>query len=354
MAVARAEIGTSLADDTQALEAGLTARSTDALIRKAQEHRMVIPILRYATSLQPSNTFYAQAFKRRIHNNLSRVFAIQELYAACQRANIPILFYKGPALAIQLYGGIEKRDFGDIDCLIHVHDLPRIATVLAQLGYESETTWQNNAARAQFMRKRNEISFSKTGIQGKSSIDLHWRLTNPLYGIPLTTEEIFKVHAGALALTPKLEIPTFRMAALPVLLAIHHGGNDLWNKLRHLLDWGKLLMHPTAEIDWEASLRQAQALDVEFLLLISVALTHEVLGAPIPVPLQAGAATPRVQRWVRKRRLVLEHPDNLKADHWQYKLWFRWVTSRHWSTKKQLIIRALTVSGDNLRSRFIR
>lgn len=352
-AIAKAEVGTLPVSERPALAEALSVRPARAVLDKARQHRMVMPTLGYGAWAVQEHPTYARALKSRIRDNLSRVFAIQGLYTACRAAAIPILFYKGPALAIQLYGGIDKRDFGDIDCLVHAPDLPRIVAVLQELGYQCERPMETAVEWARFMQKRNEISFSKAGIQGKSSIDLHWRVTNPLYAIPLTTAAIFKAHTEEVALTPQLRIPTFQMAYLPILLAIHHGGNDLWNKLRHLLDWGKLLTHPTADIDWAASLREAQRLDVELLLLTSVSLTHAVLGAPIPAALEAATRAPRVQRLVRKRLATLHRPDNLSADPWQYKLWFRWQTARRWRTRRQFLRRAISVQWQNLQHRLV-
>ena len=70
---------------------------------------------------------------------LNTLFFTQELLKLLQlfeAHQIPVLPYKGPALAQALYSNLSLRSFCDLDLLIHPQDLIRVKPLLVAEGYE--------------------------------------------------------------------------------------------------------------------------------------------------------------------------------------------------------------------------
>ena len=51
---------------------------------------------------------------------------------------VRVLFFKGVALGLELYGDAAARAGGDIDCMVETEAVPEALDCLAELGYEPE------------------------------------------------------------------------------------------------------------------------------------------------------------------------------------------------------------------------
>ncbi len=86
--------------------------------------------------------------------NMHRMEALQNLYLeselqhilhAFREAKIPLMLFKGPALAYTIYPQTHLRTYHDIDALIHADDIPRAQELLVQMGYSFYDEFRVNA-----------------------------------------------------------------------------------------------------------------------------------------------------------------------------------------------------------------
>lgn len=98
------------------------------------------------------------------------VQGLKELASALEGRHEFILL-KGPYHAMRFFGGINRREFADLDILIRRRDLGSVERVLADCGYARKSKVVLN--RALTARFTHALDFAKPG----SAVDLHWSLS---------------------------------------------------------------------------------------------------------------------------------------------------------------------------------
>ena len=69
---------------------------------------------------------------------LTHTMECKRLERHLRNRGVSVLFLKGIALGLQLYGDAAARAGGDIDCLVEARAVPEALEILAALGYEPE------------------------------------------------------------------------------------------------------------------------------------------------------------------------------------------------------------------------
>ncbi len=75
------------------------------------------------------------AFQRVSALNILLTHELQKLLALFADNDVRAVPYKGPALALQLYGNVALRQFSDLDILVHPRDVLRARDLLLAEGY---------------------------------------------------------------------------------------------------------------------------------------------------------------------------------------------------------------------------
>jgi hypothetical protein len=88
---------------------------------------------------------------------------------------IPAVPYKGPALAVRLYGDLSLREFSDLDIVICMRDALRARHLLIDRGYAPAKPVETGKLN-QYLRENYEMPFCRA--DGKVHLDLHWRYTS--------------------------------------------------------------------------------------------------------------------------------------------------------------------------------
>ena len=86
-----------------------------------------------------------------------------------------MLFLKGVALGLQLYGDSAARAGGDIDCLVEAPAVPDALEILAALGYEPEGYSINQIRGAWSALSVFEHEIALINPVRGVRIELHWR-----------------------------------------------------------------------------------------------------------------------------------------------------------------------------------
>lgn len=77
--------------------------------------------------------------------NLLLESELQHILHAFSEAKIPLMLFKGPALAYTIYRQKHLRTYHDIDALIHAEDIPLAHELLVGMGYKFYEEFQVNA-----------------------------------------------------------------------------------------------------------------------------------------------------------------------------------------------------------------
>jgi hypothetical protein len=194
-------------------------------------------------------------------------------------AGISAVPYKGPALAILAHGDIELRKFWDLDIIIRVRDIIRAKSLLLSLGYEwhpmeGQVTGRNEARN---FRVWHEYSFihPHTGVM----IDLHWRITPNRFPFDVDLDGLWEQLKLARLLDEDIQV--FPIEATLLFLCVHGSKDMWWKRIGWTCDIAELLTS-NPDLDWSYSFDLATRTGARRMLLLGLALAHELLQAALP------------------------------------------------------------------------
>lgn len=194
---------------------------------------------------------------------------------------VPIAAFKGPLLALSVYGDITLREFSDLDVIVQEEDLAKAEDILIACGYNAD--FVDRDYRSAFLSYQGQYAFRhpNTGI----SVDLHWKLASKGVVFPLQVAEIWsRLEAVTIA---HRSVPTLSRDDLALFL-VAHGTKEGWRSLNWLCDFAEFL-HKYQDIDWVAILDRAQRTHSLRPLLLAIVLSSALLDAPTPAALKEKA-----------------------------------------------------------------
>lgn len=210
--------------------------------------------------------------------NLMLVGELIRILRLFEQNDISAIPYKGPTLAAAVYGDFALRSAGDLDILIQRRDVPKAKEILLSMGYEP-TPWLTNvrltpAQEAAFLRFEREYNFTRrdTGV----SVELQWEVIPKYFSFSLGVESLRtrKVSIGGGAL------PTLVPEDLLLVLCVH-GAKHFFERLIWICDVAETVnVHP--EMDWDDLLTRASAAGSRRMLLLGLALAHDLLRTRLP------------------------------------------------------------------------
>lgn len=244
--------------------------------------------------------------------------AAGEVIAAFDRARVPLLLLKGPALAARLYRQDEQRGYFDVDFLVAPVDRDRAGALLVDLGYR-------NATARRGVDDLTGVIHADTWIRGNDvGVDLHTRLPGCL-ATPAAAWERLRVDSDAIDVGGH-RVAILGRSALALHLAIHaaqHGPSDL----KAIGDLRRGIERWTLE-DWRAAAAIAKELRATAALTAGLRLIDE--GAALAVEL--GLAPSALADWeVRNPHLRPRGASHLDA----------FVRARGVRSRARLVRRAL-------------
>lgn len=215
------------------------------------------------------------------HYHLQRTLSVtQELVtvaAALTDAGIPYATFKGPMLALQLYGDLALREYSDLDLIVPEREMERAEQVLAGRGYRNAQG--DRAFRQAFLRHQRQYALVREGFD--AAIDLHWDFTVDPLPFPLRPAEIWSrlafVSIGGRS------VPTLAGEELALLLA-GHGTKEGWRNLGWVCDFA-MLAERVPDLDWSRIHERARRNRTGNAILLAFAIAHLLLETPLPPPL---------------------------------------------------------------------
>jgi len=252
------------------------------LLRVANRHGLGPLLYRQlkAVSAERIPAVYAQQlaelFRRNAARNVILTGELCRLLRLFAARGLPVIPYKGPALAVYAYSGdLALRQFTDLDILVHERDLSQFREVLSAEGYWSRLH-PENSQHAAYMRLRGEQLFLQR--ESKIEIDLTWMLSPRYHSFKIDYERCWER-------LEKIEIQgteTWALAPEDLLLALCvHAGKHQWERLIWVCDVAETLA-ARPEMKWEQLVSLAEESGVRRMLWLGLLLAHEMLGASLP------------------------------------------------------------------------
>jgi hypothetical protein len=268
-----------------------------ALIRLAMRHN-VMPLL-YRSLQQvcpdsvPANIFAPLRANYEMQAALARRRAeeVVRILPLFEDRGIPIVPYKGPALAQRLFGDASLREFSDLDFLILERDVSTAKELIRSLGYEY-TLYKDTDDLAEYIRTNPDCELQFKRPDG-AILELHWRFSRRSAGVRRDPErfwqrtEIIQL-AGA-------QVPSLSLEVYFLILSMH-AAKHKWGQLKLICDLAEILAHPG--LDWTYVVREATDLGLRRMLSVSALLAEDVLDVEIPAELAQGLRIDSIARGV--------------------------------------------------------
>lgn len=183
--------------------------------------------------------------------------------------------YKGPVLAVQAYGDVALREFGDLDFILQQADMPKAHEIALGLGYRAKfpPVFDPRAAVPLVPGEYNYIDDARRLL-----VELHTELT--LRHFPVKPDlDVLAQRLVPIELVGQ-QVETFSAEdALPILCI--HGSKDFWERLLWIVDISELVQfHPG--LDWDRVLRYTEALHAQRMLYLGLALAEALFDVLLP------------------------------------------------------------------------
>jgi hypothetical protein len=242
--------------------------------------------------------FYANA----AHNALLTK-ELLKLLRLLEIHGIPALPFKGPVLAVSVYGNLALRQFGDLDILLREQDAERAREILLSNGYRRLS--QISAAHAAAFHRARKV-YELMRHDEKVLVELHWAITSWTFFFPLNPARLWD-RLETQSLDDRL-VRTLAPEDLLLILCVH-GAKHYWSKLGWICDVAELLrLHPG--LKWTVILIEARLLGGRRILCLGLFLAHVLLGASLPVEVWKEINADPVVRWLAAKvetRLFAQH-----------------------------------------------
>ena len=238
---------------------------------------------------------------------------------ALARAGVPAMPFKGPTLALLLFGHAAARSSRDLDVLIHgAHIQPALA-VLAGLGYRPDTSLTDRLLRVMERYGGQHIVFHASHVP----VEPHWTLAPHTLAFDLDPAGLW-ARSRSLPLcgmaTGMLGGTTIRVlgAADTLLMLVVHGSKEHWPSLKSVADIAAFVAaHPA--LDWPGVAASAARQGCRRALDVALLLAHLLLWSPLPWAVVDARAVALARQAAHRLRAGLPAPSApyaLCRDYW--------------------------------------
>lgn len=219
---------------------------------------------------------------------------LHRLVVSLSDRSIPFVAFKGPTLALALYGSLAGREYNDVDVIVPERRIDDAEDAIGTMGYASPQG--DRTFRRAFLASQRQYAFIRA--DDGAAIDLHWGFCGTHVPFPVAPDEIW--DDPALLSVGGREVPVLSAPNLALLLA-GHGTKENWAMLKWVSDFARLIdRHRT--LDWETLHARAQARGCGDAVLLGCAMAEELLDVAGP---QALASRIAGSDRVRKRTAAM-------------------------------------------------
>jgi hypothetical protein len=274
----RKAIDAALTDRELALDAVPDALEAHGLMPLAYRHLVARPGASVPSALADA---ISSAFRRHTARQMAFVPLLRRVLAAFEAGGIDVRPFKGPLLALRLYGHHALRQYGDLDFLVR----PEHADAALRLLHAEGIVSGDGAAPSRyryFRRTRHTRSLRdrRTGIP----VELHWGLVDRRDGLDVRMAWLME-DSEAVDLLGS-EVRAIAAERLLLVLAVQ-GATRNWERLGWLADVAQL-MRSRPGVDWELIAREAARIGFSRQLASTLMLTAGLFDTAPAEPGPAG------------------------------------------------------------------
>lgn len=224
----------------------------------------------------------AVQFQEHTQHNLFMTAKLLEIARVFSEAEIPLLPFKGPVLAMRAYGNLSLRQFVDLDILVQPKNFDEAIEQMVGRGYRavSKIPWMKR--KALFFAGRKDIGLISD--DQKARIELHWKLSGSHFALPLELNQLWErleeINLGG------VKLKTLAFADLFVYLCLH-GSRHGWERLGWICDLHELIRAEQKmgrEIDWREISVHARRHGCEKVVDLGLLLVREFFGLETDFP----------------------------------------------------------------------
>lgn len=231
-------------------------------------------------------------------SNFERLNELVRMQCLLAKNGIEAVCYKGVLLSERLFGDFITRETCDIDFLVRAADFSKIREVFLSDGYASDYYYTPEYEDV-MLRTGCEYMFYKQIGSTLIKIELHWVVINPMQDVPVKNEYFFENSVTEQMSGEHIKRLNIESELLAML--IHHGVNDIWRSLKHVLDLSALLyrysetINPAQVFDTFANYKIARAAAAGF------TLSSELFGVTLPQqkPVEQKAVDRMIEKLLR-------------------------------------------------------
>lgn len=276
-------------EDARNLTAWLTGAPLDwpTFLALVDRHRVPALVYRNANrgfkDLIPSDIALqlTQRFETNRRNALSLAAEMVHVAGLLEAHGIPVVWLKGPALSLRLFGDLAMRHSRDLDPLVPAEYVHMAERLLLADGYER--LWPDFA-----LSPRQQKAFARTyahhsyyvperGVQ----LELHWRPFHNAHLLPADeTQRLFERRQPITIAGREVHVLSDADAILYLCL---HGAKHNWLCLKWLCDVAAFLER-VPDVDWPVLAGHARSLRLNRAVAQGVVLAHMVLRTHLPQP----------------------------------------------------------------------
>lgn len=239
------------------------------------------------------------------HNAARNVLLATELccvFEEFEARGIETLAYKGPAMAIQVYGDLSLRSFVDLDLLIRPDDAALAGSVLTARGYHPHLDL-TPAQELMLFRSECDRVYLREGRN--IVLELHWAVAPPFFRVGVDIEQVMADVVQIEMCGSKINVPA---AETLLLLLCVNGTKDLWTVLEPVSSVNELVKR-SHHLDWARVITSGREAGVLRMLHIGLALARDIFDLPLPEKITASIAADRrvIQLANEARRRLTEN-----------------------------------------------
>jgi hypothetical protein len=233
-------------------------------------------------------------FRANVDRNLYLAGELLRLLPLFETNGIPVIAFKGPVFAVNVYKNIALRTFDDLDILLRKHDRARATTALASASYlpwHSESHVRDTLDLRQHAMERMFVNVAQEHLQ----IDVHWDLLGPQDACKLDVAEVFR-HARLTQLFSR-KVRTLSLEDA-LLFSCIHATQHVWIRLSWICDIAEII-RALPPISWEGLVEKANHAHSRRMLDVGLLAAADLLDAPVP-----GHVLHRIKRDSSAEKLV--------------------------------------------------
>ncbi|GAB3780515.1 hypothetical protein GCM10028818_32870 [Spirosoma horti] len=217
-------------------------------------------------------------------DNLIKLHQYHGVAALLADNGIEHLPLKGIYLAEHVYPDSGLRISGDIDILIRPNDVFATIDLLQKHQYhlseKQELQWRQGEER--ILSDLFEVSLFKPFFNDSQfDIDMHWQIMG------------FNQRYALFDLAYVQAQPSFEAERKIVLLATHHGVNNIWQQLYYINDLYFTLVK--ADLNWPWLLQELSRFGFNEVFLAGLYWCQQIWDLPLPPAVQKLVTTPKIR-----------------------------------------------------------